>query len=148
MYGGGMMGGGYGMGLGGYSNGGMGMGMGMNMGMNTMQQNPQQMSPFVQILYGLLSGLQSVLHLGSTLIDFTYILRVVKNISVDVLKYLLKRLIRLLIYLIKLKWIVDSYSFFKYLGSNYILKNLLLKKLSFLVFIISVLRKFCLILYF
>lgn len=97
------------MGMGGYSNmnGYGGLGGGYNNLNNQMPNNQPQMSSTLQVIYGVLSGSQSLLSIAGSVVDIAYFFKTAKYLLFDFIVYLLKLLYRLVKYLITFRWAID-----------------------------------------
>ena len=73
------------------------------------QQDVGQMNFGVKVLYGVLSGSQSLLHLLGSLVDVAYIFNQLKSILYGIIIGLIKKIIGLIYYILSLKWILDAY---------------------------------------
>eukprot|EP00340_Litonotus_pictus_P009645 CAMPEP_0170518554 /NCGR_PEP_ID=MMETSP0209-20121228/4220_1 /TAXON_ID=665100 ORGANISM="Litonotus pictus, Strain P1" /NCGR_SAMPLE_ID=MMETSP0209 /ASSEMBLY_ACC=CAM_ASM_000301 /LENGTH=240 /DNA_ID=CAMNT_0010804157 /DNA_START=1 /DNA_END=723 /DNA_ORIENTATION=- len=103
----GMVGGFSGGGFGGYNGMGGGYsGAGMN-NMNNGNPAQPQMSETFQIVYGLLSGSQSVLSILGSFVDVAYFFKSIKALLFDSIVSLIKNLLKLIKYIITLRWIMD-----------------------------------------
>ena len=143
---------GYG-GYGGYNSMGFGMNNGYNNNIynnnynNTINNNNNnnsdnnQMGFGFQVMYGILSGSQSLLSIAGAFIDIAYFIKQAKALIFDFIIYLIKKLFNMLKYLITLKWLINTG---KSINNN-VNKHLLTSKYfsSFVIFIklLSVLSK-------
>ncbi len=85
--------------------GSFGMNPGMNQGLNANQTNLQPDS--FRNVYGVLGGLQSLLHIFTSILDLLYFLKAFKTLVIDLLIKLLKKLLGIIKYLFTLKWMFD-----------------------------------------
>lgn len=138
-------------GYGGYGNGGYGSygGMGMMNGnfggaMNNPNQQDAQMGMGIKVMYGVLSGGQSLLHLVGSFIDIAFFVRQIKGALTKLLIFLIKQAFRLLKYIITLRWIYDSVRLSGSVVNTYIIKAKYLSLSVNLIKILSIISKYIL----
>ena len=119
----------------GYSNG---FPMNQNyMGQQGQQNNPE-MGIGIKILYGVLSGSQSLLNLLGSFVDIAFFIRQVKGIVLNILIYLIKRIFRLVKYLVTLRWIIDIMSSSGLLAKKILLSTSYYNSLITLIKLLSI----------
>ncbi len=123
---------GLGMGMGGYSNfngyGGIGGGFN-NLNGNQAPNNQPQMSSTLQVIYGVLSGSQSLLSIAGSIIDVAYFFKTAKYLLFDFIVYLLKLVYRLIKYLVTFRWALDLIKKTGEISQYYLLKTLFRKSI-------------------
>lgn len=120
----------YNSGFNSYGGGGMMGGYGMN-NMNSMNNmnnmnngtNQPQISSSMQIVYGLLSGSQSLLSIAGSFIDVAYFFKSIKYLLYDFIVSCIKKLFRLIKYLVTFRWLISLVKKSGELSYFYILKN-------------------------
>ena len=75
----------------------------------SFQLNQNQISPTFTNIYGVLSGLQSLVSSAGTLVDIAFFIKSFKEILFKIIIWLLSKIYYLLRYIITLRWLFDIY---------------------------------------